>query len=134
MSSEIVPIPRGRSGALGLSTSCRHWARGRSAAWRFVEFFTATIRNRNTRAAYAQAVTNSLHGANGMMRTLQRINPVVIAVYIENHPGGAHREAALGRDPHALRFPGDRTNRSHEPRVFRPGSEARRASRQDSRA
>ena len=29
---------------------------GEAAAWRFVEFFGATIRNRNTRAAYAQAV------------------------------------------------------------------------------
>ena len=30
---------------------------GEEAAWRFIEFFTANIRNKNTRAAYAQAVT-----------------------------------------------------------------------------
>jgi hypothetical protein len=30
---------------------------GERASWRFIEFFTANIRNKNTRAAYAQAVT-----------------------------------------------------------------------------
>ncbi len=28
---------------------------GKKAAWRFVEFFTVNIRNKNTRAAYGQA-------------------------------------------------------------------------------
>ena len=32
-------------------------AAGEQAAWRFIEFFIANIRNKNTRAAYAQAVT-----------------------------------------------------------------------------
>lgn len=31
-------------------------AAGNKAAWRFVEFFTANIRNPNTRAAYVRAV------------------------------------------------------------------------------
>ena len=31
-------------------------AAGDKASWRFVEFFTANIRNNNTRAAYARAV------------------------------------------------------------------------------
>jgi len=31
-------------------------ARGERAGRRFIEFFTATIRNRNTRMAYARAV------------------------------------------------------------------------------
>lgn len=30
---------------------------GERASWRFIEFFTANIRNKNTRAAYAHAVT-----------------------------------------------------------------------------
>ena len=63
---------------------------GDAAAWRFIEFFTATIRNRNTRAAYAQAITQffawcDLH----RIQTLEEINPVVIGVYIENHPAAA---------------------------------------------
>ena len=30
---------------------------GEGAAWRFIEFFTDNIRNKNTRAAYAQAAS-----------------------------------------------------------------------------
>ena len=33
-------------------------AAGAGASRRFIEFFTANIRNRNTRAAYARAVSN----------------------------------------------------------------------------
>jgi hypothetical protein len=33
---------------------------GDAAGWRYVEFFTANIRNRNTRRAYAQAVSEFL--------------------------------------------------------------------------
>jgi len=33
---------------------------GEEAVTRFIEFFTANIRNRNTRAAYARAVSNIL--------------------------------------------------------------------------
>jgi hypothetical protein len=36
---------------------------GEEAAKRFVEFFTANIGNKNTRAAYAQAVASSSLGA-----------------------------------------------------------------------
>jgi len=59
-------------------------AAGEQAAWRFVEFFTATIRNKNTRAAYFQAVTGFFswcdrHG----VRKLEEIRPVVVAAYVE---------------------------------------------------
>ena len=36
---------------------------GDQAAWRYVEFFTANIRNPNTRRAYARAASNSSPGA-----------------------------------------------------------------------
>lgn len=57
---------------------------GDSAAWRFIEFFTANIRNKNTRAAYAQAVTQFFRWADsrGVSR-LEEIRPVTIAAYIE---------------------------------------------------
>ena len=63
---------------------------GEKACWRFIEFFTANIRNRNTRLAYARAVGQffawcELH----RIHTLQEINPVVIGVYIETHPAAA---------------------------------------------
>jgi len=56
---------------------------GHRAARRFVEFFTATIRNRNTRAAYATAVGQFFAWCDQRGLTLERISPVVIASYIE---------------------------------------------------
>ena len=57
MSRELVPIPSRDLTRAGLEALPRAIGRaGEAAAWRFVEFFAATIRNRNTRAAYAQAV------------------------------------------------------------------------------
>lgn len=63
---------------------------GERAGWRFIEFFAANIRNRNTRAAYAHAVTEFFawceqHG----VRDLEQIRPVVIAAYIEQHRSAA---------------------------------------------
>jgi site-specific recombinase XerD len=57
---------------------------------RFLEFFTVTIRNKNTRFAYAHAVGQffdwcEVHG----IRSLDRIEPVVIAGYIEQHKASA---------------------------------------------
>ena len=51
-------FPRGISRAPGMEHLPPAIGRaGEAAAWRFVEFFAATIRNRNTRYAYAQAVS-----------------------------------------------------------------------------
>jgi hypothetical protein len=56
MSCELIPRPQG-----GLLTVPAIIAdAGDGAARRFLEFFTATIRNPNTRAAYAQAVARFL--------------------------------------------------------------------------
>jgi site-specific recombinase XerD len=56
---------------------------GDQAARRFVEFFTATIRNRNTRAAYAQAVGQFCVWCEGRCLELDAITPLAIATYIE---------------------------------------------------
>jgi integrase/recombinase XerD len=56
---------------------------GDTAARRFVEFFTATIRNRNTRAAYAQAVGQFCRWCERRGVELTAIRPVVVAAYIE---------------------------------------------------
>jgi site-specific recombinase XerD len=79
MSHDIVPIPR-----RDLNRA------GENAAWRFIEFFTANIRNRNTRVAYAQAVAQFFRWceARGIF-DLDKIKPVVIAAYIEQHPGSS---------------------------------------------
>ena len=60
---------------------------GEAAARRFIEFFTATIRNKNTRAAYAEAVSQFFAWCEKhRVTTLDQINPVVISTYIERHP------------------------------------------------
>ena len=55
LTDEIVPPPALiRAGLDALPATIR--AHGERASRRFIEFFTANIRNRNTRAAYVRAV------------------------------------------------------------------------------
>src|SRR2546422_7001332 len=57
---------------------------GEKAGWRFIEFFTANIRNKNTRAAYAQAVTQFFQWCEHRgIRELEQMRPVIISGYIE---------------------------------------------------
>jgi site-specific recombinase XerD len=56
---------------------------GEHAARRFIEFFAATIRNKNTRAAYAQAVGQFLSWCDDRRLTLATLGPVHVAGYIE---------------------------------------------------
>src|SRR5579863_1609480 len=88
MSSDLVPFPPRDLARAGLENLPAIIGRaGETASWRFIEFFTATIRNRNTRAAYAQAVTQFFAWCEKhRVYSLQEIKPVVIAAYIEHHP------------------------------------------------
>ena len=56
---------------------------GDHAARRFLEFFTATIRNPNTRRAYAKAVGSFLAWCEEHGLTLRTIEPLHVAAYIE---------------------------------------------------
>ncbi len=56
---------------------------GDGAARRFFEFFTANIRNRNTRAAYAHAVANFLRWCEERHLSLRSIEPIAVAAYVE---------------------------------------------------
>ncbi len=57
---------------------------GPDAARRFVEFFTATIRNPNTREAYARAVRGFLDWCDVRGIThLDQIEPIIVATYVE---------------------------------------------------
>jgi len=89
MSLELAPIPSGKLGRAGFERLPAAIARaGEKAASRFVEFFTANIRNKNTRAAYAEAVRQFFSWSeNRSLHQLDQIRPVVIAGYIEQHPG-----------------------------------------------
>jgi integrase/recombinase XerD len=92
-SDEILPcfmpngelIPSNRHGdvfkrdlvpALFVDTGEKGW-------WRFTEFFTARIRNANTRAAYLRAVWQFSAWCDRQRIPLSKVNAVVIAVYIE---------------------------------------------------
>jgi len=53
------------------------------AGKRFIEFLTATIRNANTRQAYARAIGDFFTWANRHRLTPTAIEPVHVAAYIE---------------------------------------------------
>jgi integrase/recombinase XerD len=56
---------------------------GDKAGKRFIEFLTATIRNRNTREAYGRAIGDFFHWCERHRLTLTGIQPVDVAAYIE---------------------------------------------------
>src|SRR6516164_10238427 len=56
---------------------------GDEAAWRYVEFFTANIRNPNTRRAYLRACNRFLCWCEDRGLTLAAIRPHDVATYIE---------------------------------------------------
>src|SRR4051794_39332805 len=56
---------------------------GEKAGRRFVEFFTANIRNPNTRTAYARATGRFLEWSDERGIGLTEIEPVIVAAYIE---------------------------------------------------
>jgi len=56
---------------------------GEGASRRFIEFFTANIRNKNTRIAYARAVGGFLRWCDDRAIGLFDIEPITVAAYIE---------------------------------------------------
>jgi len=57
--------------------------RGDAAGWRYVEFFTANIRNPNTRRAYARACARFFAWCESRKLTLTTFRPFDVATYIE---------------------------------------------------
>lgn len=65
-------------------------ASGETGMRRFIEFFTVTIRNKNTRQAYAHAVKQFFDWCDRRcVHRLEQITPVVVAGYIERHKASA---------------------------------------------
>ena len=60
---------------------------GDQARAAFLEFFIATIRNPNTRAAYARAVRDFFSWCELRGFQLVDVEPIVVGLYIEEHPG-----------------------------------------------
>src|SRR5258708_3401074 len=57
---------------------------GEQTAHRFIEFFAATIRNGHTRIAYVHAVSRFLEFCEYQGLTLDRIDSLVVATYVEH--------------------------------------------------
>lgn len=57
---------------------------GERASWRFIEFFTANIRNPHTRRAYAQAVRQFFRWCSAHnLHRLGQLTPTIVAAYVE---------------------------------------------------
>ncbi len=81
---ELIPLsprPLQRAGLAELPA--RIVEAGEAATRRFIEFFTANIRNRNTRAAYARAVRSFCEWCEGKGISLEGVSPVAVAAYVE---------------------------------------------------
>src|SRR5271167_3723325 len=77
-------------------------AAGDAAGWRYVEFFTANIRNPNTRRAYARACARFFAWCEDRQLTLPTIRPFDVATYIEtlqqtHSPPGVKQQLAAVR-------------------------------------
>jgi site-specific recombinase XerD len=75
---------------------------GEPAAWRYIEFFTANIRNPNTRRAYARACRQFFAWCEDRGLTLTTIRPFDVATYIEtlqrtHSPPGVKQQLAAVR-------------------------------------
>jgi site-specific recombinase XerD len=85
--NEIVPKPASRivgSAAGGFAVPAVIADAGDQAARRFLEFFAATIRNRNTRMAYYRAVRSFFAWVERhRIGELAEIEPIHVAAYIE---------------------------------------------------
>jgi len=76
---------------------------GGEKSWRrFIEFFTAHIRNRNTREAYLRAVIRFARWAEEHKLSLEQLSPFLIAAYVEKLSGelmsvSTQNQPAIGR-------------------------------------
>ena len=82
---------------------------GEPAAWRYIDFFTANIRNPNTRRAYARACNEFFAWCEDRGLTLTTIRPFDVATYIEalqqthSPPGVKQQLAAAHHRPGGAR-------------------------------
>lgn len=82
--TEIVPVQPKKLARIGLTALPTLIVQaGERATRAFLEFFTATIRNWNTRQAYARACARFLDWCEDRGLRLDQIEPMVVAVYVE---------------------------------------------------
>lgn len=87
MAKELVSHPQKVLNQIGLDAlPAAIAASGDAGIRRFLEFFAVTIRNKNTRLAYAQAIGQFFEWCDVRgVRSLDRVEPIVVASYIEQH-------------------------------------------------
>lgn len=87
MAKELLALTPKELSRIGLGTLPVAIERsGQDGTRRFLEFFTVTIRNKNTRLAYAQAIGQFFDWCETRgVQSLSEIEPVVVAAYIEQH-------------------------------------------------
>lgn len=66
-----------------LQIAQQHVEAGENATRRFLEFFTVTIRNRNTREAYARSAWRFFAWCQKRSVSLAQIEPMLISLYVE---------------------------------------------------
>jgi integrase/recombinase XerD len=79
----IVPLPGQFAKIEAKNVPALFLDAGEKASWRFIEFFTANIRNRNTREAYARAVIRFSEWCEQKKLKLDDLRPFFVAAYIE---------------------------------------------------
>ena len=84
--SDLVPINGRQLAAVGADRGSlpKLFLRAPDAAKRFWEFFTANIRNRNTRKAYFVAVTRFSIWCEKPKLALHEVQPIHVVAYIES--------------------------------------------------
>ena len=101
LTEEIVPPPALiQAGLEALPTIVR--AEGERASRRFLEFFTASIRNRYTRTAYACAVKRFFDWCDECRLELRDIEAITVAAYVEQL-GGAVAKPTVKQHLAAIR-------------------------------
>jgi integrase/recombinase XerD len=88
MSSQLtIRLPRQVAPVLG-GVPAMISAAGDQAAYRFVRFFVETIRNQNTRQAYARAVRDFFAWCEAKGLSLSEIEPIGVSAYVEQLTAG----------------------------------------------
>lgn len=80
---DIILRPHGQLGNLLSGLPPVIAAAGEHASRKFIEFFTANIRNRNTRESYARAARRFFDWCSAHHIALQQLEPMLVASYIE---------------------------------------------------
>jgi len=106
---------------------------GETAAWRYIEFFTANIRNPNTRRAYARTCNQFFAWCEDRGLTLTTIRPFDVAAYVETLQQ-THSATAVKQQLAAVPLAHHRPGGAGKPGLGRTRSEACRENRPDAGA